>query len=69
MDDSSETSLALDNSVGDAHLAAQSRQEDDELNGVDIVRDQDERSLLVLDQANNVVETVLDEERLLGVLH
>ena len=66
VDDSSETSLALHNGVGDTHLAAESGQEDDELNGVDIVGDQDQRSLLVLDQTNNVVQTVLDGVRLLG---
>lgn len=66
MDDSSETSLALDDGIRDAHLAAESGKEDDELNGVDIVGDEDERSLLVLNEANNVVETVLDNVGLLG---
>lgn len=40
VDDSSETSLTLDDGVWDAHLAAEGRQEDDELNGVDVVGDQ-----------------------------
>jgi hypothetical protein len=66
VDDSSETGLALDNGVRDTHLLAERRKEDNELNGLDVVGDEDERSLLVLNQANNVVETVLDSVRLLG---
>lgn len=66
VDDSSETSLALDDGVRDTHLAAQSRQEDNELNGVDVMGDQNKRGLLILDQADNVVETVLDGVRLLA---
>lgn len=66
MYDGTETSLALDNGVGDTHLAAESGQEDDQLNGVDIVRDEHEGSLLVLNQADDVVETVLDGVGLLG---
>lgn len=66
MDDSAESGLALDDGIGDTHLAAEGGEEDDELDGVDIVGDKDERSLLVLNKANNVVETVLDSVRLLG---
>jgi len=66
VDDSSETGLALDNGVRDTHLLAERRKEDDEFNGLDIVGDEDERSLLVLNEANNVVETVLDSVGLLG---
>ena len=66
VDDGSETGLALDDGVGNTHLAAESREEDDELNRVDIVGNQDERGLLVLNQANNVVETVLDDVGLLA---
>ena len=69
VDDGAETRLALDDDVGDTHLAAERGEEDDELNGVDIVGDDDERRLLGLDERNTVVETVLDEEGLLGVLH
>ena len=50
VDDGTETSLALDDGVGDAHLAAERRKEDDELNGVDVLGDEDKRSLLVLDE-------------------
>jgi len=66
VDDGAESGLALDDGIGDAHLAAESGKEDNQLNGVDIVGDEDEGSLLVLNQANNVVETVLDNVGLLG---
>lgn len=64
MDNSSQTSLALDNGVGDTHLAAESGKEDNQLNGINVVGDEDERGLLVLNETNNVVETVLDVVRL-----
>ena len=66
MDDSAETGLALDNGIGDTHLLAERRKEDNELDRVDIVGNQDERSLLVLNETNNVVETVLDGVGLLA---
>jgi hypothetical protein len=66
VDDSAESGLALDDGVGNAHLAAESGQEDDQLDGVDIVGDEDEGSLLVLNQADNVVEAVLDDVGLLA---
>ena len=66
MDNGTQTSLALDNGVRDTHLAAESGKEDNQLNGVNVVGDQDERSLLVLDQTDDVVETVLDVVGLLG---
>lgn len=66
MDDSPETGLALDDGVRDTHLATESGQEDNQLDRVDVVGDEDKRSLLVLDQANDVVETVLDVVGLLA---
>lgn len=66
VDDSSKTSLALDDGVRDTHLAAQGRQENDELDGINIVGDKDQGGLLVLDQTNDVVETILDSIRLLA---
>ena len=54
--------------VGNAHLAAQGGEEDDELDGVDVVCDDDERGFLCFDEGNDVVEAVFDEEGLLGVL-
>jgi hypothetical protein len=65
VDDRAETGLALDNYIRDAHLAAEGGEEDDELDRFNIVSDDDEGSLLCLDEGNSVVETVLDEEGLL----
>jgi len=59
VDDRAESGLALDDGVGDTHLAAESRKEDDQLNWVNIVGDEDQRSLLVLNETDNVVETIL----------
>lgn len=66
MDNGSEPGLALDDGVRDAHLAAECGEEDDKLDRVDVVGDQDESGLLVLDQADDVVETVLDNVGLLA---
>ena len=66
VDDSAETGLALDDGIGDAHLLAEGRKEDNQLNGVNIVGDEDERGLLVLNETNNVVEAVLDNVGLLA---
>lgn len=65
MDDRAETGLALDDHIRDAHLATERREEDDEFDGVDIVSNDDEGSLLVFDEGNDVVQTVFDKERLL----
>jgi hypothetical protein len=65
VDDRAETSLALHNNVRDTHLAAESGEEDDELDRVDVVRDDDEAGLLGLNESDTVVEAVLDEQRLL----
>lgn len=66
VNDGTETSLALDYGVWDTHLSAESWEEDDELDWVNIVGDEDERSLLVLDQANDVIQSVLDSVWLLA---
>lgn len=62
-----EPGLALDDNVRDTHLPAESGEEDNELNGVNVVGNDNELSLLGLDEGNNVVETVLGEDGLLGV--
>ena len=68
MDDRPEARLTLDDNVRDAHLAAESGEEDDALDGVDVVRDDDEVRLLRLDERDDVIQAVLDEEGLLGVI-
>jgi hypothetical protein len=65
--DQTEPGLALDDNVRDTHLSAKSGEEDDELNGLNIVGDGDELGLLGLDKGDNVVKTVLGEDGLLGV--
>ena len=57
--DVSEISLTFHDDVEDAPLAAQGGEEDDELDGVDVVRD-DEGSLLGFDEGDDVVEAVFD---------
>jgi hypothetical protein len=66
VDDRSESGLALDDGVRDTHLAAERREEDDQLDGVNIVGNEDQRRLLVLDQANDVVKTILGSVGLLA---
>jgi hypothetical protein len=68
VNDCSETGLGLDDHVGDTHLPAESGEEDDELDRVDVVGDDDQGGLLGFDQGDAVVETVLDEAGLLVVL-
>lgn len=65
MDNSAETSLALNDDVRDTHLTAKSRKEDDQFDRVNIISNDDERRLLCLDERDAVVETVFDEMRLL----
>jgi hypothetical protein len=60
VDDRAESGLALNDGVRDTHLSAKSWDEDNQFNGVNIVRDEDQRSLLILNQADDVVETVFD---------
>lgn len=65
--DQTEPGLALHDNVRDTHLPAESGEEDNELNGVNVVGNDNELSLLGLDEGNDVVETVLGEDGLLGV--
>lgn len=46
VDNSAQSSLVLDNDVGDAHLAAEGGDEDNELNGVNVVSEDHEAGLL-----------------------
>jgi len=63
-----ESGLALDDDIWDTHLAAQGGEENNELDGVDVVGDDDERGFLGFNEGDGVVKTVLCEEGLLGVL-
>lgn len=68
MDDRAETGLVLHDDVWNAHLAAEGWEVDDELDGVDVVGDDDEAGLLGLDETNGVVETVSDVDGPFSVL-
>ena len=65
MNDRAETSFALDDHIRYTHLAAESREEDDEFDGVDIMSNDNEGSLLSFNERNDVVQTVFNKERLL----
>lgn len=60
VDNSAESGFALDDTVRDTHLLTQCGQVDDELDWVDIVRDDDELCFLVLNQRDDVVESEFD---------
>jgi hypothetical protein len=68
VDNGTKAGLALDDNVWDTHLAAKGRQEDDELDRVNVMRDHDQRSFLGFDKGNDVVQPILDEKRLLSLL-
>ena len=67
VDDGAEASLTLDDAVGHVHLAAQRGEPDDELDGVDVVRDAHELRLALLDEVGDVVDAELDHDGLLGL--
>ena len=60
VDEGTEAGLVLDNHKGDTHLAAEGRHPHDELDGIDIVGNEDELSLLLLNESGNVLEAKLD---------
>jgi hypothetical protein len=68
VDDRAEASLALNDDIRDAHLPAESGEEDDKLDRVNIVGDDNERGLLRLNKCDAVVETIFGEDGLLSVL-
>ena len=61
VDEVTETSLTLDDDEGDVHLAAEGGEPDGELEGVDIVSNDDELSLLGLNEGGDVIKTILDD--------
>ena len=69
MDELAEASLALDDHVGDLELLAEGREPDDDLNGVNVMGDDNELrpvgGISGLDESGDVVDSVLDEVRLL----
>lgn len=68
MYDGSQASFGLDDHIRNPHLAAESGEEDDKLDRIDIIGNNDKVGLLGFNKGNDVVQAVLDEERLLGLL-
>ena len=68
VDQLSESSLTLDEGIGDSLLSAESGQEDEELDGVNVVSHNDELSLTLLDEFGNVVKSVLEDDWLGSLL-
>jgi hypothetical protein len=62
----SQASLVLDNHERNLHLAAQSRQPEDKLNGVDVVGNEHQLSLLLFNQRGNMLKSKLDLKRCLA---
>ena len=56
----SQSRLALDDGVGDSLALAEGRQPNNQLNGFDIVRDQNKLGFLLLNQSSDVVQSKLD---------
>lgn len=67
MDEFAEVGLATDKAVGDAGLTAESGEEDNHLNGVNIVSDNNEGCTLLFNKLGDVVQSELDVERLVSL--
>ena len=67
MNEVTKTSLALDDDVRDAHFAAKSREPNNQLDGVDVMSNDDELGLLGFDKSGHVVETELENLGLLAL--
>ena len=57
----------LDDDIGHPHLLAEGREPDDQLDGVHIMGDDYELCLPILHQSGDVVDAILDDDRLLLV--
>jgi len=68
VDELTETCLTLDESVGDTLLSAESWQEHEEFNWVNVVSHHNELCLTVFNELGNVVETELEDDWLSGLL-
>lgn len=59
VDESSETGLVLHDEEGDLHLTAEGRKPQNKFEGVDITCDEDEGSLLLLNEGGNMLQSEL----------
>jgi len=67
VDELTEPGFTLDDLIRDVLLPAESGQPADELDGVDVVGDEDELLLLLFDQLGDVVDAVFEADGLLGI--
>ena len=68
VDELSKVGLATDEAEGDTLLAAESGKMDNELDGVDVVGNDDKLGLVLLNECGNVVKTKLEVHGLLSLL-
>ena len=68
VDELAEACLTLDEGEGDTLLSAESGEESEELNGVNVVSHNNKLGLTLLNELGNVVETELDDNGLGGLL-
>jgi len=68
VDELAEACLTLDEGEGDTLLSAESGEESEELNGVNVVSHNNKLGLTLLNKLGNVVETELDDNGLGGLL-
>ena len=68
VDELAEASLTLNEGEGDSLLSAESREESEEFNGVNVVSNNNELSLTLFNEFSDVVETELDNNWLGGLL-
>jgi len=66
VDELAEVGLSTDEAVWDTLLSAESGEEDNGLNRVDVVGDHNKSGLLLLNELGHMVETELDEKRLVA---
>ena len=59
--ESTQSALSVDNSERHAHLAAEGRQPHDQLDGIDVLGDNNELRLLLLNQMSDVSKSVLED--------
>lgn len=68
VDELAEACLALDEGIGDTLLSAEGGEEDEELDGINVVSHNNELGLALLNEFGNVVETELEDDGLGALL-
>lgn len=66
MNEGTQAALALDNGKGNSHLTAESGHPNNQFNGLNVVSNQNQLSLLGFNQGGDVVKTILNNDGLLG---